>query len=653
MKNKLSFLKYFYIILLICSHKLTFGAAYLEADNNKPNIDTVFRIIVTSTDPNISASYTPDLNQIKENFEILNQSQQTSQYIINGQRESKVKWVLTVIPKKSGNIKINSIQIGNEYTNPLSFNITNKQSKNSGVKKFDISVSIDNNTSHYLNSAIPVTVKALIFKDQQIDNLNLHTPEQTDLNLIKLDDFKTERYIDNKPYIVYTLKYLMFAQKSGKLLLPSFRLSGNELIPENTGDDLFGFQRYYKRPFNVTSNTPEIEIKKIPSIWKNSNWLSANSVRISEEYSPKNSTTLKQGDALTRTITITAINADNTALPSEIIKKSTSDNYKMYIDSPEYKQTIKNNKIYSTFTQTVTYIFNNAGKAHIPEINIPWWNLNNNKIENIKIDSKNINIEQVAGFTDNNQNSGQDNLATQQNTLTKKTFKDKQVYKPKPKKDINATFKEDLTPNDTKNTNLENHVIPKNKTLTKNFKWYEVNSFINHNITNNKLLIIFYLLILLVVILLFISIVLYYLYKKQKNFITYIKARKYGINISAEYKQKIKDNLINLKTIEENLSMSCQNEMPHDIYHNISLIAEYFNITVNKIIRTADSEFKELLQNLQEMLFANNSNNDIKIDGILFWKLYKEYKKHNLVKSNKVNKVNKVNKNDSNELKWL
>jgi len=634
MKNKLSLLKYFYIIILMLFQQLMFGAAYLESDNDKPNIDTVFRIIITSTDPNIPATYTPDLNQLKKNFEILNQSQQTSQYIINGQRESKVKWVLTVIPKNPGSIKINSIQIGNEYTNPLNFNITNKQSKNSGVKKFDISVSIDSDKSHYINSAIPVTVKALIFKDQQIDNLNLHTPELSSVNLIKLDDFKTERYINNKPYIVYTLKYLLFAQKPGKLSLPSFRLSGNELIPENSGDDLFGFQRYYKRPFNVTSNSPEIIIKKTPSIWKSSNWLSADSVKISEEYSPKNTTNFKQGDALTRTITITAINADNTALPSEIIKKIENSNYKMYIDSPEYKQTIKNNKIYSTLTQTVTYIFNNDGNAYIPEINIPWWNLNNHKVENIKIPGKNIPVEQVAGFSENTVKKEPEKEQNPTKEI-KKPIKNKQTN------NINANFKKDLAP-------IEKAEPPKPKKIEKNYKWYEINSFIKNNITNNKLLITFYILVILVVSLLIISIALYYLYTKQKNFITYIKARKYGASISSEYKQKIKDNLISLKVIEENLAMSCQNDMAHDIYYNISLIAEYFNISVNKIIRTADSEFKELLQNLQEMLFANSNDKDIHVDGVLFWKLYKAYKKQHLMKNE-----NKADKNKIDEFERL
>ena len=601
MKTKFSQskIKYILVIFILFFNTIIFSAAFLEIDNEKPNLDSIFRIIITSTDPNVSSKFTPDLTQIKNNFEILNQSEQTSKYMMNGVKESRVKWILTTLPKKSGKITIKQIQIGSEKTNPLTFTVTNTKSKTSDIKKFDIKIIVDKNKKYYVNSAIPITIKALIYKEQQIDNLNLHSPDLKNINLIKIDDFKTERYINNKPYIVYTLSYLLFSQKTGNIKIPNFRLSGNVLIPENSEDDFFGFQRYYKKPFNVISNTPELNIKAIPPEWKNSNWLNADNIKFEDEFSPKNLNDFKQGDALTRTITITATNADSTAFPSEIIKKSNTQKnnnaYKMYIDNPQYKQTIKNNKIYSSISQSATYIFNSSGEVIIPEINIPWWNISKNEVETLKIEAKKINIKSVTGFNDSNK------IPTSQT--------DNQINN-----NINGNSKE-----------LKRHAKTSSKE-NENLKWYQINTFIKNNITSDTLLIIFYILGLLVITLLILSVILSYLYNKQRKFITYIKSQKYSSNINNESKKKFQNN--NIKSIEKNLYMSCQNNIPQDIYYNLNIFAEYHNININKILESANSEFKQALKNLQEYLFSNKDNDsNLNIDGKLLWKLFKNYKK--------------------------
>ena len=74
--------------------------------------------------------------------------------------------------------------------------------------------------------------------------------------------------------------------------------------------------------------------------------------------------------------------------------------------------------------------------------------------------------------------------------------------------------------------------------------------------------------------------------------------------------------------------MSCQNNIPQDIYYNLNIFAEYHNININKILESANSEFKQALKNLQEYLFSNKDNDsNLNIDGKLLWKLFKNYKK--------------------------
>src|SRR5690606_1080991 len=90
-----------------------------------------------------------------------------------------------------------------------------------------------------------------------------------------------------------------------------------------------------------------------------------------EEWSPA-TTALTQGEPVTRTITLTALDVAEHQLPDVSIH--TPDGVKLYKEQPQAKQAERNGHLVSQKVFSMAVVANKAGELVLPEVKLPWWN---------------------------------------------------------------------------------------------------------------------------------------------------------------------------------------------------------------------------------------------------------------------------------------
>jgi len=327
---------------------------------------------------------TPNLNPLRKDFEILNQSRSSRIQIVNGKRTEQTLWMLTIAPKHAGVITIPSLQSGKLSTKPLTIKVnkTNASTATHVIRSLYIEGYVDN-LHPYVNSEVIYTLK--IYSALSIFNADLQEPRiSPEAKLIKLGQDVSYHTIKNGyDYQVIERRYAIFPQKSGKLTLSGAILSA--AINDTSTNALFSRQKIAKRI------APEIHlnIKPIPQGFTHENWLPAKQVHINEIWSEK-PVKFRVGEPVTRTLTIDADGVEAQVLPD--LSHEQSPYIKQYPDKPQIETHYYAKGINGHREQKIAYVPTHAGPVTLPAIQIKWWNTKTNKPNVATIPARHINV---------------------------------------------------------------------------------------------------------------------------------------------------------------------------------------------------------------------------------------------------------------------
>jgi len=81
--------------------------------------ESVWLIIRSSS----SSSQSPDLAPLEKDFDVLGQSKSSSVNIVNGKMESNSEWSINLMPKRTGELQIPPIAIGDDFTSPITLKV--------------------------------------------------------------------------------------------------------------------------------------------------------------------------------------------------------------------------------------------------------------------------------------------------------------------------------------------------------------------------------------------------------------------------------------------------------------------------------------------------------------------------------------------------
>jgi len=197
---------------------------------------------------------------------------------------------------------------------------------------------------------------------------------------------------------VYERRYAIFAEDSGEMIIPGQKFSANVVNSYN---------RWSRgRPVSIIAEPTRIQVKARPASYPQAPWLPSNKIVIEDRWSKPNDE-WQVGEPVTRTIVIKAHGLSGSQLPSMTLP--IVDGLKYYPDQSEYNDQSDNLGIQGSSQQSLAIVPTKSGRILIPEVRIPWWNLEKNKLEYAVLPAQTI---QVANASQGTKTSSSQNKAT-------------------------------------------------------------------------------------------------------------------------------------------------------------------------------------------------------------------------------------------------
>jgi hypothetical protein len=332
-----------------------------------------------------------DLTPLTENFDVLGTRTSSQIRSVNGNVESWTDYIVTLFPLTEGELEIPSLEINNSSTDPIIVNVVNEGPRsNQSSEELFLEVEV-NKESVYVQEQLLFTVRLYYtingIRNPQFTELEM---EDTVIQLIGSPN-QYERLIDGVRYGVYEKRYVIFPQRSGPLEIPDILFRGEV----TDGSSNFVFRNLNTRRVTAFIDGLTIDVKERPDAARDSQfWLPVSSLTLEESFDTDISN-LQVGDSIVRKVTLVAEGVDGAVLPP--FSNAQIQGANLYPDPPEIDRTFVDGEIIGSRTEQTTIVATQGGMIEIPEIVIPWWNVDTDQLEATVVPATRLQIAAVQG----------------------------------------------------------------------------------------------------------------------------------------------------------------------------------------------------------------------------------------------------------------
>lgn len=326
----------------------------------------------------------PDFSVLDKDFIVQGPSLGQQMQIVNGQASRTTSWRLLLKAKQSGTFIIPSFEIDNVSSSPIEVEVVkgSAQSQATTTTQLFLQSSVDS-SSLYVQQLAYLEVK--IFFQGDLQRGSLSEPKVDGLSIEQLGkDKEGTELVNGERYRTFTRNYRLIPERSGTFVIPGSELSG-EMLDKNSGRyDYFA----QTQAISAKANDLTLEVAAKPDDFPG-DWLVADLVNLNEEWSPATDQ-LTQGEPVTRTITITALDVAEHQLPD--LRLDAPEGVKLYKEQPHAKQAERNGTLVSQKVFSMAVVANKAGELVLPEVKLPWWNKKTNSVQYATLPEKRLTV---------------------------------------------------------------------------------------------------------------------------------------------------------------------------------------------------------------------------------------------------------------------
>jgi len=299
---------------------------------------------------------------LDKDFDVAKRSSSRQVSIENGKRTSLVEWVLELSPKRAGALEIPPITVGSEQSRPLTLLVEAPASGPGRDMYLEASVDI---SDPYVQAQVIYTLR--VYQDVRFLEANLPLPEVDDVLIQQISEEKNyQETVEGRTYVVSEIRYSVFPQQSGTVIIPAFVLQAVIAADKNQVPNTRTRTRRLKR----RSNQIELNVKPRPDGMAGSWWLPAQAVNLQSQWStPIDAMTVDQ--PVTRTIQLMATGVGDEQLPE--LDVPVVDNISIYADNPTAATSTTEQGLVSQQTNTWAVIPQQAGELVLPEMKVNWF----------------------------------------------------------------------------------------------------------------------------------------------------------------------------------------------------------------------------------------------------------------------------------------
>jgi hypothetical protein len=371
-------------------------------DRNPVMADETFRLVVEAQ--GASSSDAPNLQRLKENFDLLGTSHSKQMSIINGQTSSVTRWVTTLAPKRTGAFTIPSIQVGSGSSRPLNVTVKEPSHITGAAPQRDVFLEAEVDSHFpYVQGQVLLTlrlVSAVSLQEGKLDDPEIQWGMVERVG----KDTSYETIRAGRRYQVTERRYAITPQKAGTQIIPPVLLSGT--IPDERPQrsplkDFFSNRRrslggepftslfQTTRPIHIRSPKVSLTVKDMPVDVKGNVWLPAKEFSIKETWSA-DTENIQMSEPLTRTVVMFAKGLRGEQLPELPVPDYGS--VKTYPDKAQTNTEFDGTWVVGTREEKYALVPTQPGSVTVPVIRIPWWNIEKARWETAELPSRTLTV---------------------------------------------------------------------------------------------------------------------------------------------------------------------------------------------------------------------------------------------------------------------
>ncbi len=379
------------LILLLIAFPLQAAEIKVSVDHDPVGLNETFTL---TYELDKSPDSPPDFTPLHDDFDLINQGRSSSTSWVNGKFSSSIKWNLVLRPLRAGKLEIPAVQFGSDTSTAMEITAIEaakfrpQRDKGSNHVVLEVEASPE---SAYVQQQIIYTMRLLINTNIS-RNSTLSAPRLQSGNAMIEQLGKDSQYTAQRQGVnwqVVERRYAITPQQSGVLDFEPIHFEGQLVQKQPSSQyDPFNMLNTMLGPVShVFSDPLSVEIKPQPAGFSGNLWLPASKLEIHGKWStPPDS--LKTGEPATLAITVTADGLRAEQLPVPEIAFPAG--LKSYDDQPERKDGVTKSGIKGMLLQKIAVVPTKAGSYNIPAIEIPWWNINTDKMEIARLDAIDI-----------------------------------------------------------------------------------------------------------------------------------------------------------------------------------------------------------------------------------------------------------------------
>ena len=357
------------LVLMLCLSSQVQAATQLKASVDKnPAMYGEAIMLQLVLDEKVDAGAI-DFASLEADFRVTGPSVSQSMQIINGQSSQSTSWQLSLFPRRTGTLTIPAFQLGALSSEPISLEVQPaSQASGKGAELF-LQNSFSSDTVH-VQQMLYYEIK--IYFKGELQRGNLSQPELAGADVEQVGkDIENSEIVNGERYQTITRRYSVIPQKSGTLTLNPPFFNGEMIDRDNSRYDYFA----RTKAVSAEGQALSLQVKPIPD-GQQQNWLASELVALTEEWNPAGDQ-LVQGEPVTRTITLTALDLADNQLPD--LQLGTVAGAKIYPEQPQSRKAERKGRIVAQKVFSYAIIADKAGSLTLPEVRVRWWNTKTNQ----------------------------------------------------------------------------------------------------------------------------------------------------------------------------------------------------------------------------------------------------------------------------------
>ncbi|MBB3921931.1 MULTISPECIES: BatD family protein [Xanthomonas] len=355
------------VMLLTCAPVGAVTRAWLDRDS--ANAGDVVMLNIETDQRGVDPDYTPLRNDFALGAKSANQQMQ----VTNGSVTVRALFGVVLTPRKSGELIVPAIRVGNERTEPLRLQVgasaSDAGSSASGAaaaaqgnEDAFVQTQVDD-PQPYVQQSVGVVVRLYFATQLASGELDLEAPDGASLQRIG-DDVSSVKVLNNRQYNVVERRYLLVPERSGRLVLPSARFNGRSV--GGFFDDYFGRGN---GELSARSASIPLQVRAQPANAPQP-WLPLRSLQLRYTTTPQRATA---GEAAQLVVEASARGATQAQFP-ELPTPSVPD-AQVFAEPPQYEERFVDGSPQLRLTRRYSIVPNRAGPLVVPGLQVAWWDV--------------------------------------------------------------------------------------------------------------------------------------------------------------------------------------------------------------------------------------------------------------------------------------